>query len=262
MPTQNLFSVADKVTLVSGGSRGIGKALAKGFADRGAKVVITGRDADTLAQTAAELSTPANPVRAIVCDVAKPDEIQRCVGQITEQLGRIDVLLNVAGVNKRQPAESFTVEEFDFIIDINLRGAFWMAVEVGKVMLRQGTGSQIHIDSLNTYAPLKNVVPYAITKFGISALSRGLAMEWGPRGVRVNALAPGFILTDLTRKLWSDPTMHAWGQANTPLQRLGEVDDLVGAAIFLASDASAFMTGQVVRVDGGFSAGMAWPIPT
>jgi NAD(P)-dependent dehydrogenase (short-subunit alcohol dehydrogenase family) len=93
-------------------------------------------------------------------------------------------------------------------------------------------------------------------------MSRGLALEWGPRGVRVNALAPGFILTDLTRKLWSDPTMQAWGQANTPLQRLGEVADLVGAAIFLASDASAFMTGQVVRVDGGFSAGMAWPIPS
>jgi len=101
-----------------------------------------------------------------------------------------------------------------------------------------------------------------MTKFGISAMSRGLATEWGPRGVRVNALAPGFVLTDLTRKLWSDPAMLAWGLANTPVGRLGEVEDMVGAAIFLASEASAFMTGQVVRVDGGFSAGMAWPIPT
>lgn len=262
MPTKELFSVTDKVTLVSGGSRGIGKALAKGFAERGAKVIITGRDAETLAQTAAELSTPTNPVTPIVCDAAKVEEIQRCVGEVAKQFGRIDVLLNVAGVNKRKPAETYTVEEFDFIIDINLRGAFWMAVEVGKVMLAQGSGSQIHIDSLNTASPLKNVTPYAMTKFGISALSRGLAVEWGPRGVRVNALAPGFILTDLTRKLWSDPTMEAWGHANTPLRRLGEVDDLVGAAIFLAADASAFMTGQVVRVDGGFSAGMAWPIPS
>ena len=261
MSNKDLFSVADKVTLVSGGSRGIGKALAQGFAERGAKVVITGRDADTLAQTAAELSTPTNPVVPVVCDVAKVEDIQRCVAEVMSQFGRIDVLLNVAGVNKRKPAETYTVEEFDFIIDINLRGAFWVAVEVGKVMLAQGCGSQIHIDSLNTASPLKNVVPYAITKFGISAMSRGLAVEWGPRGVRVNALAPGFILTDLTRKLWSEPTMQTWGLANTPLRRLGEVEDLVGAAIFLAADASAFMTGQVVRVDGGFTAGTAWPIP-
>jgi gluconate 5-dehydrogenase len=262
MATDDLFSVADKVTLVSGGSRGIGKALAQGFVTRGAKVVITGRDAKTLEQTAAEIGAPSAPVSALVCDVTRRADVERCVREVTDRCGRIDVLLNVAGVNKRKPAEEYTVEEFDFIIDTNLRGAFWMAIDVGRVMLEQRSGSQIHIDSLNTYAPLKNVVPYAITKFGISAMSRGLALEWGPRGVRVNALAPGFILTDLTRKLWSDPTMHAWGQANTPLQRLGEVADLVGAAIFLASDASAFMTGQVVRVDGGFSAGMAWPIPS
>jgi NAD(P)-dependent dehydrogenase (short-subunit alcohol dehydrogenase family) len=260
--TDSLFSVVDKVTLVSGGSRGIGKALSAGFAGRGAKVVITGRDENTLAATAREIGSPTNPVVPIVCDAAKKTDIEHCVREVADKFGRIDVLLNVAGVNKRKPAETYTAEEFDFIIDINLRGAFWMAVEVGKVMLGQKSGSQIHIDSLNTFSPLKNVTPYAMTKFGISAMSRGLATEWGPRGVRVNALAPGFILTDLTRKLWSDPTMNAWGLANTPLGRLGEVEDMVGAAIFLASDASAFMTGQVVRVDGGFSAGMAWPIPS
>lgn len=262
MPTDTLFSVADKVTLVSGGSRGIGKALAAGFAARGAKVIITGREASTLEATATEIGSADNPVVPIVCDAAKKSDIERSIREVAGQFGRIDVLLNVAGVNKRKPAETYTEEEFDFIIDINLRGAFWMAVEVGKIMLAQKSGSQIHIDSLNTFSPLKNVTPYAMTKFGISAMSRGLATEWGPRGVRVNALAPGFILTDLTRKLWSDPTMNAWGLANTPLGRLGEVEDMVGTAIFLASDASAFMTGQVVRVDGGFSAGMAWPIPS
>ena len=262
MPTDTLFSVAEKVTLVSGGSRGIGKALAAGFAARGAKVIITGRDASTLEATAAEISSASNPVVPVVCDASKKSDIEQCVKKVTDQFGRINVLLNVAGVNKRKPAETYTEEEFDFIIDINLRGAFWMAVEVGKVMLAQKSGSQIHIDSLNTFSPLKNVTPYAMTKFGISAMSRGLATEWGPRGVRVNALAPGFILTDLTRKLWSDPTMNAWGLANTPLGRLGEVEDMVGTAIFLAADASAFMTGQVVRVDGGFTAGLAWPIPS
>lgn len=262
MTTDSLFSVANKVTLVSGGSRGIGKALAAGFAARGAKVIITGRETSTLAATAAEIGSASNSVAPVVCDAAKKEDVERCVKQVTDQFGRIDVLLNVAGVNKRKPAETYTEEEFDFIIDVNLRGAFWMAVEVGKVMLAQKSGSQIHIDSLNTFSPLKNVTPYAMTKFGISAMSRGLATEWGPRGVRVNALAPGFVLTDLTRKLWSDPTMNAWGLANTPLGRLGEVEDMVGTAIFLASDASAFMTGQVVRVDGGFTAGLAWPIPS
>jgi NAD(P)-dependent dehydrogenase (short-subunit alcohol dehydrogenase family) len=179
---------------------------------------------------------------------------------VLDEYGRIDVLLNVAGVNQRKPVETFTPAEFDFILDINLRGAFLLAQEVGQHMIGRRAGVQIHIDSLNTYAPLKGVVPYAISKAGISMMTRGLANEWGRHGVRVNALAPGFILTDLTRKLWSDPVMLEWGRQNTPLGRLGQVEDLVGAAVFLASDASRFMTGQVVYVDGGFSAGIAWPI--
>ncbi|HUG91033.1 MAG TPA: glucose 1-dehydrogenase [Planctomycetaceae bacterium] len=256
----DLFSVADRVTLVSGGSRGIGRELASAFADCGAQVIITGRDAATLEQAAHEISAADRPVRAIVCDVSSPDAIREAVARVLDEFGHIDVLLNVAGVNKRQPAETFSPEEFDFILDINLRGAFFMAQEVGKHMIGRRSGVQVHIDSLNTYAPLKGVLPYAISKAGISMMTRGLASEWGRYGVRVNALAPGFILTDLTRKLWSDPTMHEWGCTNTPLGRLGEVDDLIGAAIFLASDASKFMTGQVVYVDGGFSAGIAWPI--
>jgi hypothetical protein len=123
-------------------------------------------------------------------------------------------------------------------------------------MLERGSGVQINVDSLNTYAPLKGVAPYAMSKGGLSMMTRVLATEWGPRGVRVNGLAPGFILTDLTQKLWSDPTMQEWARFNTPLGRLGQVQDLVGAAVFLASDASAFMTGQVIYVDGGMSAGV------
>ena len=128
-------------------------------------------------------------------------------------------------------------------------------------MVEQGSGSIVNVDSLNTYAPVKNVLPYAMSKNGVVMMTRGLALEWGPKGVRVNTIAPGFILTDLTRKLWSDPTMREWSETNTPLGRMGEVDDLVGAAVFLASEASAFMSGQVVRVDGGFTAGLNWPIP-
>ncbi|MGQ0635595.1 MAG: SDR family NAD(P)-dependent oxidoreductase [Planctomycetaceae bacterium] len=256
----NLFSVSDQVILVSGGSRGIGKALAAAFAARGANTIITGRDAGALAATAREISTGEYPVEHVACDVADLTHIDRLVKTVIDTHGRIDTLVNVAGVNKRKKVETFTPEEFDFILDINLRGMFFLSQAAGRHMIGQKAGTIINIDSLNTNSPLKGVLPYAISKAGVSMMTRGMAAEWGEHGVRVNAIAPGFILTDLTNKLWSSPTMQAWNRQVCPLQRLGTVDDLVGAAIFLASNASAFMTGQVIYVDGGMSAGTLWPI--
>ncbi len=259
--SDSLFSVSDRVVLVSGGSRGIGFALAEGFAQRGAKVIITGRNAETLESATQAMSTSEHPVRAIACDVSNSTQIAELVATTLSDFGQIDVLVNVAGVNQRKRVESFSEAEYDFILDINLKGAFLLSQAVGKAMLNHGQGVQINIDSLNTYAPLKGVAPYAMSKAGLSMMTRSLALEWGPRGVRVNGLAPGFILTDLTNKLWSDETIRGWGERNTPLGRLGEVEDLVGATIFLASDASRFMTGQTIYVDGGMSAGINWPIP-
>jgi NAD(P)-dependent dehydrogenase (short-subunit alcohol dehydrogenase family) len=259
--SDDLFSVRGQVVLVSGASRGIGRAIAAGFASRGASVIITGREEATIQQTATEIERPDGPVTPIVCDVSKHDAIERLVKQAIGRFGHIDTLINVAGVNKRMPAEQYTEEEYDFIIDINLKGPFLLSQAIGKHMLARGQGNQINTVSLNNDRPLKNVLPYAVSKAGLGHMTRALAAEWGPRGIRVNAIAPGFILTDLTRKLWSDPGMQAWGQTNTPLKRLGVPEDLVGAAIFLASPASAFMTGQTLYVDGGFSAGLIWPIP-
>jgi NAD(P)-dependent dehydrogenase (short-subunit alcohol dehydrogenase family) len=256
----DLFSVADQVTVVSGGSRGIGRALAAGFAGRGARVIVTGREEATLNRTAAEISTGKHPVLPIICDVAQLADIERLVANVVEKFGRIDTLVNVAGVNKRKKVETFTPDEYDFILDVNLRGLFFLSQSAGKQMIAQKAGAIINIDSLNTNSPLKGVLPYAISKAGVSMMTRGMAAEWGEHGVRVNAIAPGFILTDMTNKLWSNPTMQKWGHANTPLKRLGQVDDLVGTAIYLASKASAFMTGQVLYVDGGMSAGTLWPI--
>ena len=256
----DLFSVAGQVTLLSGASRGIGRALAAGFAERGAKVVITGREGATLERTAGEISTADSAVLPIVCDVSQTEATSRLVAAVLEKFGRIDTLVNVAGVNKRKKVETFSPDEYDFILNVNLRGLFFLSQEVGKTMIAQKSGAIINVDSVNTNSPLKGVLPYAISKAGVSMMTRGMAAEWGEHGVRVNAIAPGFILTDLTSKLWSNPTMQKWGHANTPLKRLGQVDDLVGTAIFLASKASAFMTGQVLYVDGGLSAGMLWPI--
>jgi NAD(P)-dependent dehydrogenase (short-subunit alcohol dehydrogenase family) len=255
-----LFSVEGQVVLAAGASRGIGRALAEGFAQRGAQVVIAGREADTLAQTAGEISKGAKPVKPVVCDVAKTEDIGRLVEQTLADFGRIDTLLNVAGVNKRMKVEAYTPEEYDWILDINLRGCFMLAQAVGRHMIERRNGCIINVDSLNTYAPLTGVAPYAMSKAGVLMMTRSMAHEWGRHGVRVNSIAPGFFPTALSHKLWAQDHMRKWGESVTPLGRLGDVKELVGTAVFLASPAASFITGQTVRVDGGITAGITWPI--
>jgi NAD(P)-dependent dehydrogenase (short-subunit alcohol dehydrogenase family) len=255
-----LFSVADQVVLVSGGSRGIGRTIAEGFAQRRSKVVIAGREMATLEKTAAEIAPNDNPVRCFVCDVAKKRDIDKLVADVVKEFGRIDTLINVAGVNRRMLSDKLTEDDYDFVIDINQKGPFLLSIAAGKEMLKRGKGNQINVVSLNNDRPVKGVLPYAMSKAAMGHMTKALAMEWGPRGIRVNAIAPGFILTDLTKKLWSQPQMKEWGKTNTPLLRMGVPEDMVGAAIFLASEASAFMTGQILYLDGGFTCGMNWPI--
>jgi len=262
MSVDPLFDVAGQVVLVAGASRGIGQAIAAGFASRGAQVIITGRVAETLAKAAAAMSAQAAlPVECYVCDVLNPIAIRETVAAVVQRHGAIDTLVQVAGVNRRKPAQEITEEDYDTVVGINLKGAFLMAQQVGQAMIARGSGNQIHVTSLNVDRPLTGVAPYAMSKAGLQQMVRALASEWGPAGVRVNGIAPGFILTDLTKKLWSDATMAEWGRINTPQRRLGVPQDLVGAALFLASPAAAFVTGISLVVDGGFSAGWSWPIP-
>jgi gluconate 5-dehydrogenase len=256
----SLFSVAGQNVLVTGGSRGIGRAIAEGFAQRGAQVIICSRTEDSVAQAVQEMAAADLAVTGLACDVSDESQILATVKSAIDRLGHIDTLVNVAGVNRRKRAETVTADDYDFIMNTNLRGAFLMSQAVGRHMIERKAGAHINVESLNTWMPLKGVLPYAMSKFGMQGMTRGLALEWGQHGIRVNSLAPGFILTDLTRKLWSDPEMQAWNEANAPLGRLGEPEDMVGTAIFLASRASAFMTGQTLYVDGGFSAGWSWPI--
>lgn len=251
-----LFDVSKKVVVVSGGSRGIGLALAEAFALRGATVVITGRDAARLNEAAQQVAG----VQTQVCDVTNADAVAASVKDLGQKIGRIDTWINCAGVNIRKPAVDYTADEFDAIINTNLRGAFLAAQAVGRIMIGQKEGSIINIDSLSSFSSLPHVAPYGMAKSGLSSMTRALATEWGRDGVRVNGIAPGFILTDLTGELWLDPNLQSWNRAVTPLGRMGSVEDLVGAAIFLASPASTYVTGQTLRVDGGISAGIAWPI--
>lgn len=258
--SDDLFSVAGQVVFVSGGSRGIGKALAAGFAQRDARVIITGRDAATLAVAAAEINSGAHDVCPLVCDVTDSAAIAEAVERVLAEFGQIDTLINVAGVNRRMPSEQLTEEDYDHVMNTNLKGAWLLSQAVGRAMLARGQGNQINIASLTTDHPLTYALPYAMSKAGIGHMTRVLAAEWGPGGVRVNALAPGFILTDLNKKLWASEAMQQWGIPNTPQRRLGTPADLVGTAIFLASEASAFVTGHILYVDGGFSAARDWPI--
>lgn len=258
--TIDLFKVEDTIVFISGGSRGIGFAMAECFAQQGAQVIITGRNEDGLKAACQNTPKTKHAMAYRICDVADEALIQSCVDDVVAEFGRIDTLINSAGVNKRMPASDYSADEFDQIMHINLRGAFLMSQIVGKVMKKQGSGNQINIDSLSSHVPLTQILPYAMSKAGLSNMTRGLALEWGQFGVRVNAIAPGFILTDLTRKMWQNENMQAWHKATTPLQHMGQVEDLIGTAIFLASPSASFITGQIIRVDGGATAGTNWPI--
>jgi len=258
----DLFSVKDQVVLISGASRGIGSAIAEGFAARGATVVISGRVLETVEETAREICPPDGTVRGKMCDVADAKAGQRLIDEVVEEFGRIDTLVNCAGVNKRMKVEQYDEETYDFITNINIRGAFFLSLAAGRHMIEAGRGSQINIDSINSHTPLNRVAVYAMAKAAMSQMTKCLAMEWGPHGVRVNAVGPGFTMTELARPLWEDnPEMNAWREENTPVRRMGLPKDMVGAAIFLASEAASFITGQVLYVDGGTTCGLFWPIP-
>ena len=259
--SDELFSVAGQNVLVTGGSRGIGRAIAEGFSKRGANVLICSRSQESVDTALQEMAESGLKVQGLACDVSDESQISATAEAAIARLGHLDTLINVAGVNRRKRAETVTPDDYDFIMNTNLRGAFMMSQAVGRHMIDRKSGVQINVESLNTWMPLKGVLPYAMSKFGMQGMTRGLALEWGRHGIRVNSLAPGFILTDLTRKLWSDPTMQTWNETNAPLGRLGEPEDMVGTALFLASRASSFMTGQTLYVDGGFSSGWNWPIP-
>lgn len=255
-----LFSVRDRVTIVSGASRGIGKTLAAALARRGARVVISARTEATLVAAAQELSRPDNPVLPVVCDVSDGAAIGRLVQRVLADFGRIDVLVNVAAVNKRGPIEDFAEADYDWIMRNNLKGPFLLSQAVGRHMIARRSGKIINVASINSLAPLLGVGPYAMAKAALSHLTRTMAAEWGPYNVQVNALAPGFVLTDLTRGLWEQPKMRDWVLRQTPQRRPGTPDDLVGTALFLASRASDWVTGQTIYVDGGWSAAYMWPI--
>jgi NAD(P)-dependent dehydrogenase (short-subunit alcohol dehydrogenase family) len=251
------FDIANKVILVTGGTSGIGRAIALGCAQAGAKVVAGSTSPDKVASIKKELGGGNEGVQV---DVSDAKSVQAAVDFTLKKFGRIDGLVNAAGVIKKQPALEMPVEEFERVVRVNLVGNFIIAQAVGRVMKDQSPddrgirGSIVNIASMNSFISFSEVLGYAASKSGVMGLTRGLANEWAQYGIRVNGIAPGVFPTDLNRPLIEGTARGEWLKKHTPMNRFGYAEELVGAAIYLLSPAGSFTSGETIIVDGGFLA--------
>jgi NAD(P)-dependent dehydrogenase (short-subunit alcohol dehydrogenase family) len=249
------FRLDGKVALVTGASAGIGEALALGAAGAGAQVVVTARRQDRLDAVVARIRSAGGVAHAIACDIANAADVDRLVGETVGRCGRVDVLVNNAGFVEVVPAESEPLETFEAVIDVNLVGAFRCAQRCGREMLAQGGGAIVNVASILGVVGVGQIpqASYAASKGGLVNLTRELAAQWARRGVRVNALAPAWFPSEMTADMFADERSRKWMQQRTPMGRPGRVEELVGPMLFLASDASSYVTGHVLLVDGGWT---------
>ena len=248
-----IFSLEGKRALVTGASRGIGAAIALGFAECGADVAVTARSTNDLEELAGKIAATGRRGVPITCDVTKTEDIARCVDSALEHLGGIDILVNNAGGTRfMAPLLALREEGWDKSINLNLKSVFTFSQKVGAHMVERGSGSVINVSSIGGLHASPTLSFYGAAKAGVVSLTKTLAMEWGPAGVRVNALCPGWVKTELNRNLWGeDPALAESTVQNVPLGRWGETNDIVGAAVYLASDAAAYTTGSILVIDGG-----------
>jgi len=248
----DLFNLSERIAIVTGGNSGIGYGIAEGLAHYGAHVVIANRRKDQGEDATKRILCQNLSAEHVTADVADPESVAALVDTVISRHGRIDILVNSAGVILRKPVEDMTEEEFDAIMDINLRGTFMCCRDVGRQMLQRGKGKIINISSQVSQVCQPNRTIYATSKAGISHMTRGFALEWATRGVNVNAIGPGPTLTELNEKHFAEHPEDLQALArNIPMARIGYPADCVGTAVFLASAASDYITGQTILVDGG-----------
>lgn len=256
MTLQNPFSLAGKTALVAGASRGIGQAIAEALARAGAHTILASRNMEALEKVASALRGERLVAEARVLDVTSKESREALVAGLPP----VDILVNVAGTNRRMRFEEYTREEYDRLMEINLHGLFELTQAVGKRMIERGAGGKvISIGSLTSATGLPYMAVYTVTKAALAGLTRALAAEWGQHNIQVNCIAPGFILTDLNRELWSQKPMLDWLRGSQANPRMGRPEDVAPLAVFLAGAGSDYITGQMIAVDGGFLETNMWP---
>jgi gluconate 5-dehydrogenase len=247
----SMFDLSGRRALVTGSSQGIGFALARGLAEAGASVVLNGRDAEKLAAAAAEIPGAAQ----LAFDVTDHAAVTEAI-DAAEADGPIDILVNNAGRQHRAPLEDFPAEAFADLLATNVTGVFNVAQACARHMLPRGRGKIVNIASVNAALARATIAPYTATKGAVANLTKGMATDWARHGLNCNAIAPGYMRTPLNEPLWSDPAFNEWLERRTPAGRWGASEELVGACVFLASDAASFVNGHVLYVDGGLTAAL------
>jgi NAD(P)-dependent dehydrogenase (short-subunit alcohol dehydrogenase family) len=250
----NLLSLEGKVAVVTGGTSGIGRAMSLGLAEAGADVVATARRQQQVDETAAAIEKVGRKTLRVASDVCDRKSLEALLAETVKSLGKVDILINCAGRIKRTPTISLSEEEWNGILDTNLTGTLRACQVFGAHMLERGYGRIINIASLNSFVALHEVAAYAASKAAVMSLTRSLAVEWSRKGITVNAIAPGVFRTELNANLLDSTPRGQELLMRTPMGRFGKTEELIGAAIYLASDAASFVTGETLVVDGGFLA--------
>ncbi|AGB47165.1 glucose 1-dehydrogenase [Mesorhizobium sp. CO1-1-7] len=248
-----LFGLEGKHAFITGASRGLGLAFAEALASAGARVTIGGRKADDLKAAADKLRTAGHSITEAVIDVTDTQSVDQAIAAAETGTAPIDILVNNAGIQRRAPLETFSDADWDALMATNLDGVFKVSRAVVKGMIARQRGSIINVSSVQSVLARPSIAPYAASKGAITMLTKSMAGEWGQHGVRINAIAPGYFKTELNAALVADETFSAWLTGRTPMRRWGEVRELAGAAVFLASDAASFVNGQTLLVDGGIT---------